>query len=869
MPEPQAPQSRHSFTGRTVSRKPAPRILLADRWAGWVITASGIGGILAVSLVGLFLLWVALPLLLPTKVELQNKMLPPGGSNTGSQTRIRAQAMDTYGSMVWSLLDQGLVVVQSLSSGLILKQIPIEAASSLTCNSDSDNGRLALGFADGTVTLAEFSFKPQFLNELDVPPEMRKIARGESKPWAGGILTRTPEGMLRHLNFILDVEAPLAVSDTTLALVDITANSSGYVLAAVDAANIFYYKVLKIKTNMLTGKKSIRSSGTSVPLSDFGLNDYRALVGLKVNDTGHQVIIVTQDGDGVLVENTEGHLTKQGTSRLVEGPDVQVTALGFLAGHVSLAVGDSHGNISVWFPVSGSGGQPGKLTLVHQLQPGPAAVTSLANSQRSRMLAAGFENGEVKVYNVTAHRLLGSFQTGYGPVRHLTISPREEGIMADGDSGTGLLSLEAPYGEISVHSLLQPVWYEGYPGPAYVWQSSSASDSFEPKMSLIPLIFGTLKATFYSLLFGLPLAIMAALYTSEFLPRKSRIRVKPIIEVMASLPSVVLGFLAALVIAPLVENVAVEVISALFLIPVFVLWGAHLWQLLPREISARWASFRPGGILLAMVFGVWASWAVGPTLERFLFAGDLKLWLDGQVGSGAVGWIILLLPLTGMVCGWLNIVYGDGLIRNLNPNWSYRSVALVDLGRFLLSIIMAMGLAIFVGWLLNEVGWDPRGSVLGTYVQRNALVVGIAMGFAIIPLIYSLSEDALVSVPDHLRAGSLGAGATTWQTAVRVVIPPAMSGLFSAAMVGIGRAVGETMIVLMAAGNTPIMDLNIFNGFRTLSANLAVELPEAVQDSTHYRVLFLAALVLFSMTFVLNTIAEGVRLHFRRKTSRL
>jgi phosphate transport system permease protein len=196
-------------------------------------------------------------------------------------------------------------------------------------------------------------------------------------------------------------------------------------------------------------------------------------------------------------------------------------------------------------------------------------------------------------------------------------------------------------------------------------------------------------------------------------------------------------------------------------------------------------------------------------------------------------------------------------------------LALLDLGRFLASTALTLGIALFLGWLLDSSGWDPRGSVYGTYVQRNALVVGIAMGFAVIPLIYTLSEDALTSVPDHLRAASLGAGATPWQTAILVVVPPAMSGLFSAAMIGLGRAVGETMIVLMAAGNTPIMDLNIFNGFRTLSANLAVELPEAVQNSTHYRTLFLAALTLFVMTFILNTVAEGVRLHFRRKTSRL
>jgi len=88
-------------------------------------------------------------------------------------------------------------------------------------------------------------------------------------------------------------------------------------------------------------------------------------------------------------------------------------------------------------------------------------------------------------------------------------------------------------------------------------------------------------------------------------------------------------------------------------------------------------------------------------------------------------------------------------------------------------------------------------------------------------------------------------------------------------MVGLGRAVGETMIVLMAAGNTPIMDWNIFNGFRTLSANIAVELPEAVIDSTHYRMLFFAALVLFLLTFLVNTVAEVVRLRFRKRAFQL
>ena len=160
-------------------------------------------------------------------------------------------------------------------------------------------------------------------------------------------------------------------------------------------------------------------------------------------------------------------------------------------------------------------------------------------------------------------------------------------------------------------------------------------------------------------------------------------------------------------------------------------------------------------------------------------------------------------------------------------------------------------------WVSNELGID--------YDQRNALVVGIAMGFAVIPSIFSVAEDALFGVPSHLSQGSLALGANIWQTLVFVVLPTASPGIFSALSIGFGRAVGETMIVLMATGNTPIMDANIFNGMRTLSANIAVEIPESVVGSTHFRVLFLSGLILFAFTFVLNTVAEFVRQNLRKK----
>jgi phosphate transport system permease protein len=189
--------------------------------------------------------------------------------------------------------------------------------------------------------------------------------------------------------------------------------------------------------------------------------------------------------------------------------------------------------------------------------------------------------------------------------------------------------------------------------------------------------------------------------------------------------------------------------------------------------------------------------------------------------------------------------------------------------KFIFGIAATVVLVFGVAWILDAVKIDPRGTFVGRYDERNALIVGLAMGFAIIPLIYTLADDALSSVPASLRSASLGAGATHWQTAMHVVIPTAMSGLFSAVMIGLGRAVGETMIILMAAGGQPLMDINIFNGFQTLSAAIATQMPEAAVGTTHLRTLYVAALALFIITFVVNTVAEVVRQRFRRRAYEL
>jgi phosphate transport system permease protein len=212
-----------------------------------------------------------------------------------------------------------------------------------------------------------------------------------------------------------------------------------------------------------------------------------------------------------------------------------------------------------------------------------------------------------------------------------------------------------------------------------------------------------------------------------------------------------------------------------------------------------------------------------------------RIWMQG----GNEWWVFLPVMLFVMWAGWV-----------LGPILEQRFFVVTDADT-------GLKIADFRRWWPLVTGTD--------FQQRNSLIVGFVMGFAVIPIIFTITEDSLSNVPGALRSGSLALGASRWQTATRLILPTASAGIFSALMIGLGRAVGETMIVVMATGNTPIMEWNIFSGMRTLSANIAVELPEAAIGGTLYRALFLGAMVLFLMTFVVNTFAEILRQHLRQK----
>jgi phosphate transport system permease protein len=489
----------------------------------------------------------------------------------------------------------------------------------------------------------------------------------------------------------------------------------------------------------------------------------------------------TTSGELLWWSMTGGELS---SPQVVSAGPAEVTALDSLLGNRSILVGQADGSLGVWSQVRR--GTAVELDRIRDFPRLEGAVTLLRASPRDKSFLVQDSSGSIALFNATSERELWRAASLLPSAADIFFSQKADGALLIGDGELAAIDIDNPHPEISLKTLFGKVWYEGYEKPEYVWQSTGATDEFESKMSLTPLLIGTLKGTIYSLILAIPLGVFGAMYASQFMHPRLLRYVKPMVEIMAALPSVVLGFLAGLWLAPRLEQHFPALILLLSLLPVFMIAAGMLWSSVPRRIRDG----LPIGseILFFIVFlglGSWMCLALSQPIEVAFFGGSFQNWLNESFA----------LP----------------------------------------------------------------------YDQRNAVVIGLAMGFAVIPIIFAISEDAFSNVPKNLIAGSLALGASRWQTVTRVVLPTASPGVFSAIMVGFGRAVGETMIVLMATGNTPIMDWNPFNGFRTLSANIAVEIPEAPQYGSLYRVLFLAALLLFVVTFVVNTAAELIRIRLRKK----
>ncbi|CAL60698.1 putative ABC-type phosphate transport system, permease component [Herminiimonas arsenicoxydans] len=733
------------------------RRLLVDKLFKHLMSIGGIGVIIAVSTIFFYLASVVVPLFTPPKIERQTQFAAPGNA---AQTTA-AYSGEEQREIGVRIGTAGEVTFFRFGSGEVLSTTAVKIPDGVAISSFALGGRSSFAFgyglSDGGVIIAKQVYQVTY-------PEGRRLISP---------IIEYPLG-----------ETPVAVDTRGQAITQLSVQhgDEGTTIAAQTADGRILVSAVSVTSNLMTGETSSRVEQSEI---DSPPADTRQIL---IESKQREMVVL--HGDNSL---TRYNISDKTNPVLLETVQVaqdgeRVAMITMLSGGFSIIVGTDSGALSQWFPVRKESNRFA-LTRIRGFDAMPAGITAIAPEFFRKGFVVGDAKGNFGSYYATSRRTLFVENLGDVPLTALAVPPRGNGYLAQDTNGqVHSAVVHNEYPEVSFHSLWQKVWYESYEEPDYVWQSSAANSEFEPKFSLSPLTFGTIKAASYAMLVSVPLALLGAIFTAYFMSQRMRTIVKPTIEVMEALPTVILGFLAGLWLAPLVENNLAGVLLSILFLPVCMIGSAYVYHLLPTSLKDRVAPGWEAAFMfpiLAIMF--WVFFQIGHPIEAAFFGGDMP------------------------------------------------------------------------GWLSNEMGIS--------YEQRNSLVVGIAMGFAVTPTIFSIAEDAIFTVPKHLTSGSLALGATSWQTLIGVVLLTASPGIFSAVMIGLGRAVGETMIVLMATGNTAVMDWSLFTGFRTLSANIGVEMPEAGVGETHYRLLFLSALVLFGFTFVVNTIAELIRQRMREKYS--
>ena len=726
---------------------------IKDKLASVSVTAGGILVLVALLLIFFYLLYVVKPIFESATITSHSELTLPVKGKTA------LLGVNDQNQIGYRFSHEGNVDFFSLDSasgypvGSSIKQATLPEVATTIAGNGQSKRQIAYGFANGTALVLQPDFVVTFPNDKRVIEPTIKYPMGD-KP----IVVDEQGKAIEHLAY--------EAGNARVLFAAVTADGRAVLTARVG------------EENFLSGEVEWQTKHFTLP----------ALSG-KVDQvllTPDMRYLLARSGNLLSVfdiRNLDNISLRSAIQINAKGANV--TELALLSGASSLLVANDNGVISQWFEVVRDGER--QFTFIRDFK-ADGAVRALAPEYSRKGFMALTGDNNVEIFHTTGNTRLLDEVVGDRRIDTLAISPRNNGLLVEAGERFHFFNVKNSHPEVTWSALWQKVWYEGYPEPQFVWQSTSASDDFEAKLSLVPLAFGTLKAAFYAMLFAVPLALAGAIFAGYFMSPGMRKVVKPTVEIMAALPTVILGFLAGLWLAPMIEQHLPGVFLLLIALPLSMLVAAFGWYKLPRRIKEAVPDGWQALILIPILLLVgYLCLNFSAVLEGWFFGGNARTFITNQLGM--------------------------------------------------------------------------------RFDQRNSLVVGIAMGFAVIPTIFSIAEDAVFSVPRHLTQGSLALGATPWQTLSRVVILTASPGIFSAVMMGLGRAVGETMIVLMATGNTPVMDMSMFQGLRTLAANIAVEMPESEVGSSHYRVLFLAAFVLFVFTFVFNSVAEFVRQRLREKYS--
>jgi len=770
----QTNESGSRKAGAGASKKPLPErfvvgrsTLVVDYLMNHGVKIGGIGVIAAIAGIFVFLFMQVLPLFKSAKIEYERTI------DLG-EVEIGGMGVDPWAELPVFVSPAGVIhfldiadMGEEANRGMF--QIEPEFPEGLEfpyIRFDQDRSTVLFGTADGRFAAVKIDFE-------QTHPEHR--SREVVPTVSGGTLFEIGDGELgfEQIDYVDAGTRKLAVA-----------------LQIDEEGNPRLYAVTFSQTQPLVGAP-VTKRENEYELTELYEGDAEFL---RLSGDGDFVFVGTEDGIVHLIARESDGFDRRQTIHPFEGrADESIFSMDLLSGGQSLIFTNPMGESMMYSIVHSEerGERALFLTKEMEVMANGQGATYYSNSQRNKAYLIGNESHATLRY-ATTESVRWEENFDYKVVDAM-LSPRYNRIMlVDDENQMHIYTVEDRHPEASWRAYFGKIHYEGRSEPEFMWQSDGA----EPKISMVPLIWGTLKGTVFAMMIAVPVALLAALYTSQFLKPEVRRVIKPVMEIMESVPTVVLGFLAALWLAPIISGRIPSVFLVACSLPIggimVGLLAAHLPLSFKRWIKAGYEFLYIAPMLFLLAY---LAWIFGPVLEGWVFTVE-------------------------------------------NPETGER-------------------IGNFPAWWTETFGADYR--------NRNALIVGLFMGFAIIPTIFTIAEDAMNSVPSSFRSGALALGASRWQTTLSVILPTAAAGIFSAVMIGFGRAVGETMILLMATGNTPIMTMNMFDGMRTLAANIAVELPEAAQGGTLYRSLFLGAILLFGFTFFINSIAELMRQRLRER----
>jgi len=612
-----------------------------DQLASKIIGLGGFVVIAAVLLILFYLLYVVTPLFLPAKIS-QTSL---NGSADWLKNDTAFLSIEEQQQVAFRITQKGSAEFFSLDGLILIESAEIRKAGpdvAVVAADQGYSGLVAVAFEDGRVSL----LGSQYSTDFSAGIELRKIIPTLDFTYGTGQRELMPGGGITGL----------ALSDSETELLLAAAGSGGRVRLE---------RNLK-QENFLSGEVSLESNVNSLDV-DF------EIASITISND-HRWLYLGDESGRIHFFNTS---TMQAV-QVVQVSDTAITSMSMLLGGISVLAGDADGYVTQLFPVR-DGDNQYSLEVIRRFEGQGATVTRIIPEQRRKGFITVDADDNLSIYHSTAGEMVLSEKLSGQPAA-LALAPRASGLLLlYSDGPAEFMDIDNQHPEVSFSSLWSKVWYENYSGPEYVWQSSASSNEFEPKFSLTPLAFGTLKAALYAMLFALPLALMGAAYTAYFMSPALRRMVKPAIEIMAALPTVILGFLAGLWFAPFLEENLAGMLSMMLVIPAGLLLFAWFWtraaQSIRNLVKEGWEPVLLLPVLV--ILGFVSIEFVGP-LQDLFFEGDLRTWLSREAGI--------------------------------------------------------------------------------SYDQRNAMVVGCAMGFAVIPTIFSIAEDAIYGVPRSLSNGSLALG---------------------------------------------------------------------------------------------------------------